>query len=265
MSLPAAGATQPRLPDDLSSPRPPPWRLEVHDSLPSTSTLLTARAEAGEPEGLAVLALRQTAGRGTQGRSWTAPAGNLSLSLLLRPQTPLREMPRWSLLAGVALAEALGSFLAAPARLRLKWPNDLLLDDRKCAGILVEAGPGAGGVPGWLVIGIGANLAAAPSLPDRPTASLAMAGIVPPSPEAAARAVLQRLDHWRGRLAREGFGPVRDAWLRFGPPIGTPLALRGTAGQPDRRGRFAGLAEDGALQLDTAGGVTLVASGELTG
>ena len=77
------------------------FRLECHEALESTSTTLKQRAEAGEAEGLAILALRQSAGRGRQGRGWDSPAGNLYLSLLLRPAVPLREAPQWSFVAAV--------------------------------------------------------------------------------------------------------------------------------------------------------------------
>ena len=240
------------------------WRLRVHESLPSTSDLLVSLAEAGEPEGLAVLARRQTAGRGRQGRAWESPAGNLHLSVLLRPATAPRSLPQWSLLAAVALAETLSSFLpgAGPGRLRLRWPNDLLLDGAKCAGILLDAG-GARSGRGWLVCGFGANLARAPEVPGRAVASLAGAGIAAPTPEAAATALLATLDGWRRRLLLEDFAPVRDAWAALGPERGALLTVRGAGGPVS--GRYEGLGEDGALLLATGGRVRAVVAGELAG
>ena len=116
------------------------FRLECHEVLESTSTLLKQRAEAGAAEGLAIQALRQSAGRGRQGKGWESPAGNLYVSVLLRPGVALREAPQWSFVAAVALAETLNPLLPKAARPRLKWPNDLLLDGAKAAGILVETG-----------------------------------------------------------------------------------------------------------------------------
>ncbi|MFN3612824.1 biotin--[acetyl-CoA-carboxylase] ligase, partial [Tepidimonas sp.] len=89
---------------------PPGWRLRVHESLPSTSDLLKRLAEAGEPEGLAVLARRQTGGRGRDGRAWESPAGNLYFSLLLRPGGPARDVGKWALLAALVMAEGLVPF-----------------------------------------------------------------------------------------------------------------------------------------------------------
>ncbi len=240
------------------------WRLRVHESLPSTSGLLVALAEAGEPEGLAVLARRQTAGRGRQGRVWDSQPGNLHASVLLRPALPPRFLPQWSLLAAVALAEALESFLPPGTRdrLRLRWPNDLLLDGAKCAGILVDAGIAAS-VDAWVVIGFGANLARAPEVPGRAVACLADAGVAAPPVEAAGWALLAALDRWRRVRLLEGFGPVRKAWMARGPERGTPLTVRGAGGPIG--GRYEGLAEDGALLLATGGRVHAVAAGELAG
>lgn len=208
--------------------------LEIVEEVGSTNAALRARAEAGGAEA-ALLARRQTAGRGQFGRDWEAPHGNLSLSVLLRPPVaalPGRHPGHWALLCGVALAEAVAGF-HPPGRLGLKWPNDLLLDGRKLGGILIEAGDG------WLVAGFGVNLRSAPPLSPLP----ACLGPGAPAAEALAGAVLAQLGHWRNRLQDEGFGPVRAAWLRHGPPVGSPV--RSSRGE----GLFAGLRDDGALLL----------------
>ena len=238
-----------------------PWRLTVHPSLPSTSALCCARAADGEPEGLAVLALQQTEGRGSRGRTWSSPPGSLSLSVILRPDVPAAQAGQWALLAGVAMAEGLGGFLPDASALGLKWPNDVLLNGKKLGGILVESAASQGGRIDWLVIGFGANLAVVPVLPDRPAvAALAEAG-ASPAPEAAAVAILDRLDHWQGARSLTGFGAVRAAWLQFTQPIGSALRLKLRHG--DVQGRFAGLTDDGGLLLQTAEGVRAYATGEV--
>lgn len=237
------------------------FRLRIHEALPSTSDLVAQLAEAGEPEGLAVLARRQTAGRGTQGRAWEGRAGNLHLSVLLRPTDPLRQAPQWGLLAAVALADAVAPLLPDPAALALKWPNDLMLNGAKAAGILTEATAGEGGRIAWLCLGIGVNLVHAPEVPGRATACLAGLGVTPPVPEVFAEALLTALERRRMQRALEGFGPIRDAWLARGPALDTHLAIR--RGGTDIAGRFAGLAEDGSLLLATGGRVHAVASGEV--
>lgn len=238
------------------------FRLSVHEALPSTSDLVARLAEAGEPEGLAVLARRQTAGRGTQGRGWESPAGNLHLSVLLRPDEPLRTASQWGLLAAVALADAVAEVLPDPAAVALKWPNDLLLGGAKAAGILAEASAGPAGRIGWLCLGIGVNLAHAPAVQGRATACLAGQGIAPPDPAVFAERLLAALDRWRGRRAREGFGPVRAAWLARAPGLGSHLVIRRDG--RDIAGSFAGLAEDGSLLLAAGGRINAVASGEVT-
>ena len=237
------------------------FRLECHEALESTSTTLKQRAEAGEAEGLAILALRQNAGRGRQGRGWESPAGNLYLSVLLRPAVPLREAPQWSFVAAVALAETLKPLLPHEARLTLKWPNDLLLHGAKAAGILVETGVAASNTLDWLCIGIGVNIASKPSLPDRATACLAEFLPAPPAPQALAAALLDKLGHWHETRLRQGFAPIRDAWLRHGPAMGAPVSVRRDGAL--LQGAFAGLSPEGGLKLAKDSKVQLILAGEI--
>lgn len=238
---------------------PPGWRMRIEDSLPSTSDLLLRLAAAGEPERLAVLARRQTGGRGRDGRPWDSPRGNLYISVLLRPKGSAREAGQWGLLAAVALHDALSPFLPKGAPLTLKWPNDLLLDGAKIAGMLCETAADARGGIEWMVAGLGANLAMAPRLPDRATACLADRG-APPAPETVAAGLLHAFDHWCAVQAREGFGPIRAAWMARGPRLDDRLAVRGGI-----VGHYAGLAQDGSLLLAREGRVHAVASGEIGG
>ncbi len=234
------------------------WRLEVHPELPSTSSHLTALARGGEPEGLAVLALRQTAGRGQGGRRWSDSPGNLALSLLLRPRHPAREAPQWGLLGGVALAEAARAADPEPDALSLRWPNDLLRHGAKCAGVLTESALSPEGRLAWVVLGFGVNLAHAPAVPGRATARLGRAE----PPETFAARLMQRVSAWRRVRDAEGFGPVREAWAAHGPARGQRIAAR--CGQGTAEGGFAGLAEDGSLLLETGqGALRRIAAGEV--
>ncbi|PWS35272.1 biotin--[acetyl-CoA-carboxylase] ligase [Falsiroseomonas bella] len=240
---------------------PPGWRLRIEAELPSTSDLLRRLAAAGEPEGLAVLARRQTAGRGRDGRSWQSPEGNLYISLLLRPDAPAAAAPRFALLGGVALAEALSGFMADRAAIRLKWPNDLLLGGAKLAGMLCEGAAHDGRIE-WIVLGLGANLAVAPQLPDRPTTCLGQHAPAP-DPEAAAVALIRAVDTWQRRISAEGIRPLLDAWQQRGPQPGARLTLRTGAGETT--GLYRGLDADGALLLETDGRTRRFATGELSG
>lgn len=237
----------------MSDP-PPSWRLQTFEALDSTSTLCRTLAEAGEPERLAVVARRQTAGRGTQGRAWVSPPGNLSMSVLLRPTEPARAIGQFSLLAAVALADALEPYAD---RLRLKWPNDLVIDGAKLAGILAESAVDAAGRLAWLVVGFGVNVATAPEVPGRSTVALGESVAA----EALVRPILDSLDRWRLIRLRDGFGAVRTAWLARGPDLGSHIAVTsgalGTVG-----GEFAGLDDDGCLLLSAGGRVRAFAAGE---
>jgi BirA family biotin operon repressor/biotin-[acetyl-CoA-carboxylase] ligase len=229
------------------------WRLESHATLASTSDEAVRRAKAGEAAGLAILALRQSAGRGSRGRSWTAPAGNLNLSILLRPARAMAEAGLFSLICGIAVAEALEGLGARD--LRLKWPNDVLLGEAKLAGILIDASAKQDRLE-WLVAGIGVNLRAAPEIPGRATAALAAQGLVIP-PETAAWAVLDRLALWLEAAPAQ----IRAAWLARGPAPGAPLQL--ARGAEVLRGRFAGLSEAGELLLRREDRIEAVNTGEI--
>lgn len=143
-----------------AEPLPPIWRIERHDRVGSTMDIAAARAQAGEPEGLVVVADEQTAGRGRAGRTWQAPPRSaLLLTALLRPPLPPDRLSTLALVAGVALAEAVEAVTGLPAW--LKWPNDLWLGERnagdKAAGILATSRLGPAGVE-YALLGIGVNV-----------------------------------------------------------------------------------------------------------
>lgn len=240
------------------------WRLCWHDTLPSTSDACIEAAMQGEAAGLAILARTQTAARGSRGRSWTSIPGNLLLSVLLRPRRHAAEASRFALLAGVALAETLAGLLADPASLTLKWPNDLLLDGRKLAGILVDSAATSDGQIDWLVIGIGVNLVAAPEATDMPAIALStrlpLGGV--PAVRTLADALLARLGAWLAIEAAQGFAPVRAAWMGRSVALGTPIGFRHASARIS--GRFAGIDAEGALLIeDEEGALRRFSSGEV--
>ncbi len=126
------------------------------DQVDSTNTYAMRLAAEGEPEGSVVVAEYQTAGRGRLGRKWVSPRGvNLCMSVILRPDSPPREMPLITLGAGVALARAVAGLYGLDAK--LKWPNDLMIGGRKAAGILTEMSAGSDTVR-YVVLGVGVNV-----------------------------------------------------------------------------------------------------------
>ena len=238
------------------------YRLEQVRLIPSTSDACVARARQGEADGLAILAEEQSAARGSRGRSWSAPPGNLYLSVLIRPRNAAEAegAGQWALLAGLAFVEALSGFDAEPVLLRVKWPNDVLRDGAKLGGVLVDAEMGQAGLD-WLVIGVGANLAVAPVVEGRRTAAILSCNGVPPAPRDVAIEFLLRIAYWRDRLGISGFAPVRQAWLERAHPAGTPVTVRDASGT--REGLFAGLSERGELLLSVGDDLRAISTGDV--
>jgi BirA family biotin operon repressor/biotin-[acetyl-CoA-carboxylase] ligase len=228
------------------------FRLLDLATVGSTNDVLRGLAEAGEPAGLLVRAERQTAGRGRHGRSWQSPPGNLYASLLLRPTRPSAEIASLSLVAALALAEGIERVSSGRIAPRLKWPNDLQVEGAKLAGILLEMGPDGKGGCGWLIMGIGVNIAWAPSvdLPYRATCLNALGSSATPRRLLAALAATlrPRLDHWD----REGFAGLREDWLARAVGRGSPAALR--VGDRAVRGKLVDVDDAGALRLEQADG-----------
>jgi BirA family biotin operon repressor/biotin-[acetyl-CoA-carboxylase] ligase len=168
--------------------QPDGWRLQVLQETASTNAVVAARARAGEPAGLVVVAEAQTAGRGRLDRSWVSPPrAGLTFSVLLRPDLPPAQWPWLPLWAGLAVATALRE--RAEVEAELKWPNDVLVQGRKLCGILAEV-PESGAV----VLGIGLNVTtAAEELPHAQATSLRLAGARTTDRDTVLRAVLRSL------------------------------------------------------------------------
>ena len=241
----------------------PPWPapIEELEVASSTNDVLKERARHGAPAWSVVTAGVQTAGRGRHGHTWMSAAGNLHLSVLVRPPADA-GWGRLPLLAGLAVAEAVG---AAGVDAALKWPNDVLAGGRKVAGVLVES-VSAGGALESAVIGVGVNVASVPSgLADdvkAGAACLAELGVAP-DVDAVAAAVLSRIRVWYHRLAAGGGDEMIAAWRsRAVPWWGREVEAR--SGDEVRRGRAVDVDETGALVLVLDDGTrTLVHAGEV--
>ena len=219
----------------------------VHET-GSTNADLLARIAANEPlaEGFWLVADRQLKGRGRHGRSWLDAPGNFMGSTLVRIAAADPPPASLSFVAALAVYETVLARLPEPHRLQLKWPNDVLLDGDKLAGMLLER------EGSHAVIGIGVNLAAAPLVEGRRVQSLARHGPAPERDafaEALAASFAAELDRWR----QYGTGPIHNRWLAAAHQPGSSLTVH-DAGGMRMRGRFEGLESDGALRLRLAGG-----------
>ena len=251
-AIPARGYRLVEIPDRLTPLELRPL-LATHDlgqvlhcfeEVASTSDVARQLAEEGAAHGEAVIAERQTAGRGRRGRTWASPAGkNLYLSVVLRPDLPPQRAPELTLVASVALCDVVRQ---AGVEAGIKWPNDVLAGGRKLAGILTELAAEPEAVH-WVVLGMGVNLNARTEdfpeeLRDRATSLAIERG--QPAPRALfTAALLTRLEEWLDRHAAEGFAPVRLAWKERSATLGHEVRV-------EVEGReVVGVAED----LDEAG------------
>lgn len=226
-----------------------PVRLAEVDS---TQNAARALADAGAAEGTVVWAEHQTRGRGRFGRSWLdEPGAALLLSIILRPRSRLAHLPQLSLLAGVATAEAIREVSGSPVT--LDWPNDLLIQGRKVAGILAESFASEGGAA-LVILGIGVNVNQT-RFPDELAAratSLRLETGRQLDREALLTRLCEGLEAWYRRWEEEGFAPVRRAWCRASATLG-----RRVEGEDGAGGVAVDLAEDGALVLRTDTGALL--------
>jgi BirA family transcriptional regulator, biotin operon repressor / biotin---[acetyl-CoA-carboxylase] ligase len=240
------------------------WRqVVVAPQVTSTNTELLAMAQAGEPEGTVFVALEQTAARGRRGRPWVSPPGKgLTFSVLLRPGTVPAEAAGWvPLLAGVAVAAAIRS--AAGVAATVKWPNDVLADGAKLAGILAESCGGA------IVVGVGINVSQRRAeLPVPGATSLALAAGSPPAPDELLVAVLGELARrylaWRDQPTPGDAGAcgLREEYRRACATLGREVAVALPGGQV-LAGTATGLDAGGRLEVATAGGLTRVSAGDV--
>jgi BirA family transcriptional regulator, biotin operon repressor / biotin---[acetyl-CoA-carboxylase] ligase len=189
-------------------------KLIIHEQLESTQNLVRDLALRGEPEGAAVMALEQTGGRGRSGHSWVSPPGkNLALSVLLRPAIDPAEAALLGMMASIAVVETIEA--CGIARAQLKWPNDVLVDGLKIAGILSEAALTSRAVD-YVIIGIGLNVNSEKTdfpheLQDSITSIFLSSG-ARQDLEETARLFLREMDSLYERVRREGCGFIPRLW-----------------------------------------------------
>jgi BirA family transcriptional regulator, biotin operon repressor / biotin---[acetyl-CoA-carboxylase] ligase len=237
------------------------YRLVALEAVDSTNAEVQRRAAAGAPEGTLVWARRQTAGRGRRGRAWQSPPGNLAFSLLLRPAVAPATAATLGFVAGLALAAAVDEALPAGRSSELKWPNDLLVDGRKMAGILLEAAATGGQGLDHVVLGVGVNIVAYPEDLPYPATGLAASGGHGDAASLLGGFAGHFLPLYR-TWEQDGFAALRAAWLARARGFGGPVTVR--LDRATLEGRFAALDGQGALLLEMADGARhTVTAGDL--
>lgn len=239
---------------------PPGYGLAAFEEIDSTNEEAKRRAEAGERGPLWITALRQSAGRGRRGRSWTSEPGNLFATLLIAPERSAADSARLSFAAALSVYDV--AHAACPgAAVALKWPNDVLIEGAKCSGILLESGGEQNGVLPWLAVGIGVNLAHAPDGTPYPATALNRHGAAL-TPEAALTSLAAAWARWFEAWRGHGFAALRQPWLDRALGLGQPITAR--LADNSLNGVFEGLDAGGGLQLRLADGtLTTVSSGEI--
>lgn len=224
------------------------------DTLDSTMLEAKRRVAAGARGPCWIIALRQTAAYGRRQRAWEQHPGDLAATLLVEREGPLDRSGQLSFVTALAVANALDGY-ASPEKISLKWPNDVLIDRKKCVGILLE------NLGEALAIGIGANIVSAPDDLPYPAARLMDVTDKPPAPQDLARSIdrcfFDLFHQWR----ENGFAPIRERWLARAAGVGDEIIVR--LPNEEFSGVFEGLDDEGGLIVGSPAGRRTVAAGEV--
>lgn len=228
-------------------------RLYFYPEIASTNDEAIALAMAGAPEGTAVLADAQTAGRGRWHRSWISPPGvNIYTSIVLRPECESSRASQIPIMAGVAAAEVLDS--VCPGRVKLKWPNDVMIGPKKVCGILSQAKITSKKI-NFAVVGIGINVNAVlhhfPKTIRESATSLFLESGGEISRHDLLISLYENLEKWYKQLLQKGFGPIRKKWIESAPMMGQPIRI--TFKGEKTEGMAKRLDDDGCLVLAVEG------------
>lgn len=212
-----------------------------------------------------ILGLHQSAGRGRRGRAWIDPQGNFAATYVMRPQEPPDQVALRSFVAALALFDAFVGVTGRAAGLSLKWPNDVLLNGGKVAGILLES-IGSGTGVNHLAIGIGVNLIAAPDGNIVEPGALAPVSLADEtgmqiSPQDFLAQLAPAFAKWETQFTTYGFAPIRAAWLERAAKLGEVITAR--TGRDEITGTFETIDDTGNLILSTAKGQRAIAAADV--
>lgn len=233
------------------------------ENLDSTNEEALRQLASGARAPFWIVADEQSRGRGREGRRWQSPKGNLYATLLIETQVPPAVATQLSFVAALAAHDAIATHLRSgqhPPSLRLKWPNDVMLDGAKVAGLLLESTASPAGKGLAVILGIGINVSFAPPIADRAAATLGLDPAAAAQVFASLGAALETWLHWwdEGR----GFPAIREAWLSRALALNEPISVNLYGASV--RGRFRGVDAAGALRLETEPGVVItVTAGDI--
>jgi len=250
--------------EDQSLPRlPAVYNLIYFETVESTMTEARKLAEQGEdvaPDGTLIWAREQTQGRGRRGNNWVSPRGNFYSSLIVRPEVPVSRAAELSFVTGCAVFDTVGEVCDPGFECRLKWPNDILLNDAKIGGLLLETKADAGKPVDYVIIGLGMNLKSHPADTPYPATDFVDQGQAIPDTvflEAYARHFME----WAARWIDNGFEIVRQQWKWRAEGLGKQITVR--LSNETLEGIFEDIAEDGALLLNQNGKIRKISAGEV--
>ena len=243
---------------------PSVYNLIKLDKVNSTNTEAKIYAQKGEeigPHGTLIWALQQTQGRGRLGKHWDSPLGNLYSSLILRPDISLKNAAQIGFVAALAIYDALGNIGPPGHQIHCKWPNDILLNGKKVAGILLESESQMDEkLLDWLILGVGINVEYHPNNTALASTSIRGEGWTN-SVEETLQAFCRSFLSWSNRWIEDGFEEIRKNWLWRS--IGKGEKLKVNINGKTETGIFHDLADDGALLLSKNSEVLRVTAGEV--
>lgn len=238
------------------------WQVEHYPTLPSTNDYCVEQAKLGSKLNLAVLADSQTAPRGSRGRSWIEPTGNLALSFLYWPLFSVKKVVWVPFIAALALYDAVDELCGSCPDLYIKWPNDLLFKNKKIAGILIESHVEYPDILKWLVLGFGLNIYSAPKVEGKELACLKdFVKEEPPQADRFAKKIEECLTYWIRCLVQDKENYIRDSWLKRSLPLNTSLIVN--QGNCSYKGIYKGIDQKGFLLLQTPTTLESFSAGEL--
>jgi BirA family biotin operon repressor/biotin-[acetyl-CoA-carboxylase] ligase len=241
------------------------YHLLSFDSLDSTNEEAKRLAQAGAKSGAIIWARSQTQGRGRQGRVWESQDGNLYVTFLLAASEPIAKLAELSFVAALAVADTVRPLLPSGGDLRCKWPNDIYLNGKKLAGILLESletqNPEAS-KKRWVIVGIGINVENCPESLKESATCLKQCGVEIISAKIVLARLIDDFFRWHGIWREQGFAVLREKWLA--QAYGMGKAARVVTPQQEWSGKFTGLGESGEMLLQQKDGtVTPLTAGEV--